>query len=310
MGKKEYDRRTPKRGKCMDTLRPFINGQFIDSKAKEYINIYDPSIGEVIAAAPRCVEEEVLSAIEAAKAAYVGWSRTTPSYRAQLSFNLRNLLKENLDDLTYSVCRENGKAWGEAAGDVLKAIEMTEHACSVSTLMMGDSMMNASRGVDTVEYREPMGVFAGISPWNFPAMIPMGWMAPIAIACGNTYVLKVASSTPMTSLKMAELYKKAGFPDGVINIVTCSRKEAELLLTHPDVCGVTFVGSTNVGLHVYSTAASSGKRVQALCEAKNHALVLEDAPITRTAAGIINSAFGCAGERCMALPCVVGEGRR
>jgi malonate-semialdehyde dehydrogenase (acetylating)/methylmalonate-semialdehyde dehydrogenase len=289
----------------MDTLRPFINGQFIESKAKEYINIYDPSTGEVIALAPRCVEEEVLSAIESAKGAYASWSGTTPSHRVQLLFDLRNLLKENLDDLTYSVCRENGKAWNEAAGDVLKAIEMTEHACSVSTLMMGDSMMNASRGVDTVEYREPIGVFAGISPWNFPAMIPMGWMAPIAIACGNTYVLKVASGTPMTSLKMVELYKKAGFPDGVINVVTCSRKEAELLLTHPDVCGITFVGSTKVGLHVYSTAASNGKRVQALCEAKNHALVLEDAPITRTAAGIINSAFGCAGERCMALPCVV-----
>jgi malonate-semialdehyde dehydrogenase (acetylating)/methylmalonate-semialdehyde dehydrogenase len=289
----------------MDTLNPFINGKFIESNTDEYISVYDPSVGEIIAKAPRCTEEEVLSAVMAAKKAYPDWKKTTPAYRAQLLFNLRNLIKENLDDLVLSVCRENGKAWDEAAGDVQKALEMTEYACSISTLMMGNSLMNASRGVDTVEYREPLGVFAGIAPWNFPAMIPMGWMAPLAVACGNTYVLKAASSTPMTSLKMAELYKKAGFPDGVINVVMCSRKEAELLLTHPDICGVTFVGSTSVGLHVYSTAAANGKRVQALCEAKNHALVLEDAPITRTAAGIMNSAFGCAGERCMALPCVV-----
>jgi malonate-semialdehyde dehydrogenase (acetylating)/methylmalonate-semialdehyde dehydrogenase len=173
--------------------------------------------------------------------------------------------------------------------------------------MMGDSLMNTSRGIDTVEYRESVGVFAGISPWNFPSMIPMGWMTPLAVACGNTYVLKVASSTPMTALKMVEFYKKAGFPDGVVNVITCSRSEAELLLTHPDVNGVTFVGSTSVGQHVYATAAANGKRVQALCEAKNHALVLKDAPVTRTAAGILNSAFGCAGERCMALSVIVCE---
>ena len=173
--------------------------------------------------------------------------------------------------------------------------------------MMGDSLMNTSRGIDTVEYRESIGVFAGIAPWNFPSMIPMGWMTPLAVACGNTYVLKVASSTPMTALKMAEFYKKAGFPDGVVNVITCSRNEAELLLTHPDVNGITFVGSTSVGQHVYATAAANGKRVQALCEAKNHALVLKDAPVTRTAAGILNSAFGCAGERCMALSVIVCE---
>jgi malonate-semialdehyde dehydrogenase (acetylating)/methylmalonate-semialdehyde dehydrogenase len=269
------------------------------------MNVCDPSVGEVIAQTPRCTREEVISAVAAAKKAYPGWKKTTSAQRTQLLFDLRNLIKENFDDLTFSVCRENGKAWEEAAGDVQKALEMTEYACSVSTLMMGNSLMNTSRGIDTVEYREPVGVFAGIAPWNFPAMIPMGWMTPLAVACGNTYVLKAASSTPMTSLKMAELYKKAGFPDGVINVVTCSRREAELLLSHEDICGVTFVGSTSVGLHVYSAAASNGKRVQALCEAKNHALVLEDAPITRTAAGIMNSSFGCAGERCMALPCVV-----
>jgi malonate-semialdehyde dehydrogenase (acetylating)/methylmalonate-semialdehyde dehydrogenase len=167
--------------------------------------------------------------------------------------------------------------------------------------------MDTSRGFDTVLYRESMGVFAGIVPFNFPAMIPMGWMAPICIAAGNTMVLKAATFTPQTALRFAELYREAGLPDGVLNIVTCSRHEAEILLTHPDVRGVTFVGSTSVGLHIYSTAAAHGKRVQALTEAKNHALVLDDAAVTRTAAGIINSAFGCAGERCMALPVVVAQ---
>ena len=172
---------------------------------------------------------------------------------------------------------------------------------------MGESLMNVTSGFDSTLYREPLGVFAGIAPFNFPAMIPMGWMMPMCIATGNTLVLKAASMTPMTSLRLAALLVEAGLPDGVVNIVTCSRNEAELLLTHPDVAGVTFVGSTSVGRHIYATAAANGKRVSCLCEAKNHALVLKDAPIERTVAGILNSAFGCAGERCMALPVVAAE---
>ena len=164
--------------------------------------------------------------------------------------------------------------------------------------------MNTSTGYDTVLYREPLGVFAGIAPFNFPGMIPMGWMVPLCIATGNTMVLKASSTTPMTSYKLAELFVEAGLPKGVLNIVTSSRNEAEILLSHPDVKGISFVGSTSVGLHVYSTGAAHGKRVQALCEAKNHALVLEDCVLERSVRGIINSAFGCAGERCMALPTI------
>jgi len=173
--------------------------------------------------------------------------------------------------------------------------------------MQGDSLMNVSRGFDTVTYREPLGVFVGIAPWNFPAMIPMGWMTPLAITTGNTFVLKAASFVPQTAMRMAELLLDAGLPPGVFNLVTCSRHEAERLLTHPDVRGVSFVGSRAVGKHVYATATAAGKRVQALTEAKNHALVLRDAPIRATAQRVINSAFGCAGERCMALPVVVVE---
>ena len=288
-------------------LLPFINGKFVESKSNTYTDIFDPSTGEVIAQTPRCTKDEVEAAIAAAKSAFPAWRDTPAHKRAQIMFKLRNLIEENIDELTMILARENGKTWDEARGDILKAKEMTEFACDIPTLMMGESLMDTSSGYDTTLYREPIGVFAGIVPWNFPAMIPMGWMTPLAVACGNTYVLKAASMTPMTALKFAELYKKAGMPDGVVNIVTCTRNEAELLLTHPDVNGITFVGSTKVGRHVYATATANGKRVQALCEAKNHGLVLRDAAITRTAAGIMNSAFGCAGERCMALSCVVVE---
>jgi len=288
-------------------MKPYINGQYIDSKSDKFNTIYDPSTGKAIAQVPCCTKDEVEAAIAAAKAAYPAWKNTPVRKRAAIMMKLHHLIERDMDELTRPVATENGKCWSEAAGDVGKALDMTELACSAPTMLMGDSLMDTSSGYDTTLYREPLGVFAGIAPWNFPAMIPVGWMAPLAIVCGNTFVLKPASTTPMTSMKFAELYKEAGIPDGVFNIVPCSRNEAEILLTHEDVKGVTFVGSTKVGLHVYSTAAAHGKRVQALCEAKNHALVLKDAPIGRTAAGIMNSAFGCAGERCMALPAIVVE---
>lgn len=289
----------------MEKVKLFINGKFIESAAEKYMPVYNPSTGEQMAESPCCTKDEVGLAIQAAKDAFPAWSGTPVIARVQILYKLRDLLMEHMDELTDCVARENGKAWEEAKGDVLKAKEGTEHAISAPTLMMGESTMDASRGFDTVLYREPLGVFAGIIPFNFPAMIPMGWMTPMCIACGNTIVLKAASLTPMTSMKIAALYKEAGLPDGVINIVTCSREESEIFLSHPDIKGISFVGSTSVGRHIYQMAASNGKRVQALCEAKNHALVMEDAPVARTAAGIINAAFGCAGERCMALPVVV-----
>ena len=288
-------------------MKPYINGEYIDSKSEKFNTIYDPSTGKAIAQVPCCTKDEVEAAIAAAKAAYPAWKNTPVRKRAAIMMKLHSLIERDMDELTRLVATENGKCWSEAAGDVGKALDMTELACSAPTMLMGDSLMDTSAGYDTTLYREPLGVFAGIAPWNFPAMMPVGWMAPLAIVCGNTFVLKPASTTPMTSMKFAELYKEAGIPDGVFNIVPCSRNEAEILLTHEDIKGVTFVGSTQVGLHVYSTAAAHGKRVQALCEAKNHALVLKDAPIGRTAAGIMNSAFGCAGERCMALPAIVVE---
>lgn len=306
------DYKLPKGGRewlciSMKRLPYFINGEFKESKTTKYMDAFDPSTGEVIAQVPTCTPQEVEEAIAAAKAAYPGWSGTPVIKRVQILYKLRDLLIEHMDELTHLVAAENGKTWEEAKGDILKAKEGTEQAIAAPSLMMGESLMDASAGYDTVLYREPLGVFAGIVPFNFPAMIPMGWMTPMCIACGNTIVLKAATFTPQTCMRIAELYKEAGLPDGVLNIVTCSRNEAEILLKHEDIKGISFVGSTSVGMHIYSTAAANGKRVQALCEAKNHALVLRDAPIKRTAAGIINASFGCAGERCMALPVVVVE---
>ena len=289
----------------MEKLKYFVNNQFKESKTDKWYDLHNPNTGEVTGQAPCCTNEEVLEAIAAAKAAFPGWSATPAIRRSQILYNVRNLLIEHMEELTMLVATENGKVWAEAEGDVLKAKEGTELACQVPSLMQGESTMDASRGYDTVLYREPLGVFAGIVPVNFPAMIPFGWMTPVCVACGNTIVLKAASLTPRTAMRIAELYKEAGMPDGVVNIVTCSRNEINTILDHPDVKGITFVGSTPVGRIIYQRAAAAGKRVQCLTQAKNHALILEDAPIARTVAGIINSAYGCAGQRCMALSCVV-----
>lgn len=288
-----------------EKIKYFCNGEFKESKTDVWYDLHNPSTGEITGYAPCCTNDEVLEAIAVAKAAYPAWRATPAIKRAQILYNVRDLIIKYMDELTTLVAEENGKVWSEAEGDVLKAKEGTELATQVPSLMMGESVMDASSGFDTVKYREPMGVFAGIVPVNFPAMIPFGWMTPTCVACGNTIVLKAASLTPKTALRMAEIYKEAGMPDGVVNVITCSRNEINTILDHPDIKGITFVGSTPVGKLIYERAAKAGKRVQALCQAKNHALVLEDAPIERTVAGVINSAYGCAGQRCMALSCCV-----
>ncbi len=287
------------------TLQFYINGSWQDSKTESFQEIFNPSTGEVIAKSPCCTKSEVEAAIASAAKAYPGWTQTPIANRMNILLKFRQLIDEHLDDLTLTLCTEHGKVWEEARGDVLKAREGVDFSLSTPTLMMGESLMNVTRGYDTVLYRESLGVFAGIIPFNFPAMIPFGWMTPLCIAAGNTIVLKSSSATPLTSIKMIQLLEEAGLPKGVVNLVTCRRQEADLFLTDPRVKGISFVGSTSVGKHIYQTAAAHGKRVQALCEAKNHALVLEDAILERTARGIINAAFGCAGERCMALPVVV-----
>ncbi len=291
----------------MELVKYFTNNTFRESAAADFYEVFNPSTGELIAKSPKITLDEVREVISNAEKAYKGWRDVPVLKRIQILYKVRDLLIEHMDELTEICAREHGKCWDEAKGDILKAKEGTEVACNLPVLMQGNSIMDASSGYDTVTYRESLGVFAGMAPFNFPAMIPMGWMAPMCIACGNTIVLKLAGATPLTSLRICELYKEAGLPDGVLNVITCDRTVNRELLTNTAVKGVSFVGSTAVGKYVYKTAAEAGKRVQALCEAKNHALILEDAAIDRTAAGIVNAAYGCAGERCMALPVIVAQ---
>ncbi len=290
-------------------LKYFINGEWLTSKTDKYMPVTDSSTGEVFAEAPCCTKDEVEEAIQNAQWAFETWGRLPIQKRTQVIFNWKRLLEQNAEEITYLCSRELGKNLDEARGEVIKIIEGCETAVSAPMVLKGESLMNVSTGHDTVSYREPLGVFAGIAPFNFPAMIPFGWMLPLCIVSGNTFVLKLASMVPTTGMRLTELLHEAGLPAGVVNVVTCSRNEAELMMTHPLVRGVSFVGSTKVGLHVYSTAAAHGKRVQAQTEAKNHGLVLADASLERAAAGIINSTFGCAGMRCMALPIIVVENK-
>ncbi len=288
-------------------LKAFINGKWIDTESGKYMPVMNPSTGEQIAETPCCTAHEVHQAVEAAQAAFPGWADQPIGNRVQLMYRFKRILDDHLDELTLLLATEMGKTLKEARGDVLKSIEVVECACSTHYLMSGDSIMNVTQGYDTVSFREPLGVFAGIVPFNFPAMIPFGWLVPFAITTGNTFVLKAASMVPQTAMRMLELLQQVGLPDGVVNLVTCSRKEADLLLSEPDVKGISFIGSTSVGLHIYENAAKNGKRVQALTEAKNHALILKDCALERSVLGVINSTYGCAGQRCMALPAVVVE---
>ena len=288
-------------------LKYHAGGVWRESKTDKFMPCYNPSTGGIIAYAPQCTQEEVEETIQASARAFPKWSNTPVSRRVQVLFRMKALIDQHLDELTYLCAKEEGKKWDEAMGDVLKVNEVIEFACGTPHIMKGEALMNISTGYDTTRYNEPLGVFAGIAPWNFPAMIPHGWMAPICIATGNCMVLKAASFVPQSSMRMLELWLEAGLPPGVLNIITAGRNEAEIFLRHPEIKGVSFVGSTSVGLHIYTTAAANGKRVQALTEAKNHALVLRDCKVERTAQGIINAFCGCAGERCMALPTIVVE---
>lgn len=290
-------------------LHNFIDGRWLPSTTSVYRDAYNPSTGEIIAQVPASSIEELDSAVAAAKKAYRKWADTPVYKRVQVLFKMKQLIDEHLDELVRLLCIEEGKTWNESMGDVLKAREVIEFACGMPQLMKGESLMNVSSGYDTILYREPMGVFLGLVPWNFPTMIPHGWMIPLCVAAGNTFVLKAASSAPQSALRMTELWQEAGLPDGVLNVVTCNASDVSHLINHPDIVGVSFVGSSTIGRQVYAEAAKAGKRVQALGEAKNHALVMADCQMNRSAAGIINAFCGCAGERCMALPVIVVEER-
>ena len=290
----------------MERMKYCVYGEWRESKTERWMPVTDSSTGEVIAEVPCCTQDEVESAIASAQAAFPAWSSLSISKRTQMMFRWRNVLVEHEEELAVLCAKELGKNLNEARGDVRKAIEPTELACGIPFISQGSASLQVTTGFDTATYRMPLGVVAGIVPFNFPAMIPWGWMVPLAIATGNTVVLKAASQTPLTSMRIMDLfYTEGGFPKGVVNLVTCSRKEADIFLTDPRIKAVTFVGTTGTGKYIYSAASANGKRIQAQTEAKNHALVLEDCNLESSVNAIINSTYGCAGMRCMALPVIV-----
>lgn len=261
--------------------------------------VYNPSTGEVIAECPLGGAAEVQAAVEAAAAAFPAWRETPPVERARIFFRYRQLIEDNFDQLCQTLSREHGKTLAEARGDVYRGLENVEYACGAPTLLMGDSLENLARGVDCETHLQPLGVCTGITPFNFPAMVPL-WMFPLALVCGNTFVLKPSEKVPLTAILLVELLEKAGLPKGVMNLVHGGRESVDALLTHPLVRAISFVGSTPIAKFIYETGIRHGKRVQANGGAKNYIVVMPDADMERTVEALSTAAFGCAGERCMA----------
>jgi malonate-semialdehyde dehydrogenase (acetylating)/methylmalonate-semialdehyde dehydrogenase len=286
----------------------FVDGQWIRPHGLDTTPVHNPSTGAVIAHAPVGGPVEVDAAVQAAHAAFPGWMETPPFERARLLFRYRELLVRHFDEIAALISREHGKTRGEARGDLQRGIEVVEFATGIPSLMMGETLENVARGIDCEAIRQPLGVCVGITPFNFPAMVPM-WMFPVALAAGNTFVLKPSEKVPLTAVRLVELLVEAGLPKGVLNLVHGGRACVDTLLTHPLVRAISFVGSTAVARHIYETGTRHGKRVQAAGGAKNFILVMPDADVGQTVAGLTGAAFGCAGERCMAgsTALVVGE---
>src|SRR6202165_2591270 len=269
--------------------------------------VYNPATGEVIEQVPLSGTADVDAAVRAAKAAFGTWSRTAVMDRVRLMFRFKSVLEDHVEDLAAIVTRHHGKTLDESRGEVRRGIEVVDFACGAPTLLQGRTLRDVSGGVDQDLYRYPVGVCAGIPPFNFPVMIPL-WMFPIAVVAGNTFVLKPSERTPLGGQRLAELFLEAGFPEGVLNVVHGAREAVDALLVHPDVQAISFVGSAPVARYIYQTAATNGKRVQALGGAKNHSVVLPDNEMKSTVAAIMGSSFGCAGERCLATSVVVAVG--
>jgi malonate-semialdehyde dehydrogenase (acetylating) / methylmalonate-semialdehyde dehydrogenase len=280
-------------------LENFVAGRWVPAAASGRLEVPDPSDGHLLARVPRSGAGDVDSAIRAARAAFPGWSEVPVPERARKVLALRQLLYQHAEELAQSISRENGKTLEEARGSVRRGIEATEFAASAPTTMQGAFLEDVSRGVDTTLLRQPLGVVVGITPFNFPVMIPL-WMTPLALVCGNAFVLKPSERVPLSATLLARLVNEAGFPPGTFNLVHGDAEAVNALLVHPEVDAVSFVGSAPTARHVYTTAAAHGKRVQALAGAKNHLIVMPDADLERTVPAVISSAFGQAGERCLA----------
>ena len=288
-------------------LQNYIGGQWVDATPVEWGAVTNPATGEVLAAVPYSSAGDVERAVDAARAAFPAWSERPPLERARYPFKVKNIMEDHLEELAVILTDELGKVLPDARLEVRRGIEMVEVATGIPSLMMGQTLENVSRSVDSEALRQPIGVFCAITPFNFPNMVPL-WFLPFAVACGNTFVLKPSEQVPLSQIRLFELLEEADFPPGVINLVNGSRDAVNALLDHPGIDGVSFVGAAATAKYVYSRAAERGKRVQALGGAKNHMVVMPDAVLEPTLDGIMSSAFGAAGQRCLAGSVVVAVG--
>ncbi len=297
----------PATAENLPTVDNFINGSATASHSGRGAEVFNPATGQPSAWVGFSSTDEVSAAVAAAKAAFPAWAATPPARRADVLFRFKALLDEHRDDIAREISHEHGKTHPDALGEVTRGIEVVDFVCGIPALLKGEFSRNVGPKIDTFTDREPLGVVAGITPFNFPAMVPM-WMYPVAIACGNTFVLKPSERDPSAPMFVNKLLQEAGLPAGVMNIVHGDREAVDALLTHPDVKAVSFVGSTPVAEHIYSTASAAGKRVQALGGAKNHMLVMPDADMDQAADALMGAAYGSAGERCMAISVAVPVG--
>src|SRR5271170_1844645 len=298
-------------GRNVDTVKLLISGRFVESTSAEWHDVVNPATQEVLAQVPFATDEEINAAVASAKQAYQTWKNTPLAARARIMLKLQALVREHMSRIAHTLSAEQGKTLADAEGDVFRGLEVVEHACSIGSLQLGEFAENVAGGVDTYTLRQPIGVCAGISPFNFPAMIPL-WMFPMAIVCGNTFVLKPSEQDPLTPMLLAELALQAGVPPGVLNIIHGGKRAVDAICSHPDIVAVSFVGSTAVGTHVYNLASQHGKRVQCMMGAKNHAVVMPDANKEQSLNALVGATFGAAGQRCMAtsVTVLVGEAQK
>jgi malonate-semialdehyde dehydrogenase (acetylating) / methylmalonate-semialdehyde dehydrogenase len=291
----------------MRTINHFVGGKDVAGTSGRFGDVFNPATGEVQAKVALASKAEVEAAVKVALDAFPKWSSTPPLIRARVMFKFKQLIEENIDAMAQIVTSEHGKVLSDARGSITRGLEVVEFACGIPHLLKADYTENVGTNVDSYSMRQPLGVVAGITPFNFPAMVPM-WMFPIALACGNTFILKVSERDPSTANFMAELMKKAGLPDGVLNVVHGDKEAVDAILTHPDIQAVSFVGSTPIAEYIYHTGAAHNKRVQALGGAKNHMIVMPDADMDLATDALMGAGYGSAGERCMAISVAVAVG--
>jgi len=284
-----------------------INGEFIQSKSSETLSVLNPATQAVLAEVPLATEKEIETAVQGAKAAFELWRHTPVTERARLMLRYQHLLKEHQEDIATILAEDTGKNFEDAMGDVWRGIEVVEHACNIPSLLMGESVENVARGVDTYSITQPLGVTLGITPFNFPAMIPL-WMFPLATACGNAMILKPSEQVPLATVRLLELFQEAGAPAGLVQLIHGGKDQVNQLLTHPDIQATSFVGSVSVAKHVYQTATQQFKRAQCFAGAKNHMVVLPDADKDTVMNALVGATVGAAGQRCMAISVIVFVG--